>query len=179
MKNTKRKLNKFLKFAIYIGILLFAREVFIFLSPTIVLHPPKGKIISAYTIYDNFVDPEDYGAVYGNKVKSPAYSNPGKPLFFFYPLLQKKTGNNKLDLVWDIFPGFYKTREELLLLDVNDKERILIKKRSKTNYIYIYLNELYFFRMDIYINENGNILKKTVQRYPWNAKNQLTTVSTR
>lgn len=165
------------KVAISIVIFFFLlREVYFFLSPKIIIQAPAQKIVSAYSVYDNFIDPEDYGAVWGYEVKSPEYSDPGGKIVFYYPLFRKSGGNNKLDIMWDVYPDNYENTSDLLLLD--DKEYFEIKKKAISNYIFINKELLYFFEIYIYVDINSKKTKLLIKRYPWSNMTQLTTAST-
>lgn len=159
-----------------IVVLFLIRNIYFFFCPIIILQAPEEKIISTYFVYDNFEDPDDYGAEWGNRVKSPSFSTPGGSILITYPILMKSGGRNTLDIVWDVYPGIYKTTEELLYKIDIDYLRIMNKVNS--DYMYIYKKDLYFFRLYLYIDANANVIKKIIKKYPWSKNIQLTTAST-
>ena len=150
---------KILKF---FSILVFVSLVFIKIwgeiKPSIIIHaPPKnlGYSLAYSYAYGDFTQDPSLEMV--EDLNRQAYIHPGDSATISFPLKQP-TPKDSLVIGWEVQIGNFTEHRQFIIFQYIDIQNL--QSTKKYNSIEIHRNSLDFCRLDIFIDENSNIIKQ-------------------
>lgn len=140
---------------IIIFTILFFFLFFNFIRPKVIIHSPENNSTEISAVMDVFDKEynEDVSIWYVNKIKNST-SN--------YSLLNKETVIINYPLLYDI-----KGSKNFIIMYYMGKNEDELKSLHR---FFINAGLLYFWRIEVFLHDNGEIQKSYMYKYPWSHK---------